>query len=180
MIRAFASGTGGIGLDPGPHDTKNVKNGTKNTLLAWRSSFIKASTGISSPKKINSVMGIQLLRWWVVKGSLVLSLEIRVWWLQYPYSGLIWDVPVSQRRNTIRTYNIHGMTNYIIPQRILEDAQNTHFPSGKVKKSHLFFSVNFYIPSRTLPFSIANIKCRCPNVLDHNNCWRNHWPTCHQ
>ena len=66
--------------------------------------------------------------------------------------------------------NIHGMTNYIIPQRILADAQNTHFSSGKVKKSHLFFSVNFYIPSRTLPFSIANIKCRCPNVLDHNNC----------
>ena len=66
--------------------------------------------------------------------------------------------------------NIHGMTVYIIPQKILADAQNTHFPSGKVKKSHLFFSVNFYIPSRTLPFSIANIECRCPNVLDHNNC----------
>ena len=72
MVRAFASGTGGIGLDPGPRDTKNVKNGTKK-----------------------------------------------------------------------RTYSIHGMTNYIIPQRILADAQNTHFPSGKVKKSHLFFSVNF-------------------------------------
>ena len=41
MIRAFASDTGGIGLDPGSRDTENVKNGTKNTLLAWRSSFIK-------------------------------------------------------------------------------------------------------------------------------------------
>ena len=40
MIRAFASGTGGIGLDPGPRDTKNVKMVPKNTLVAWRSSFI--------------------------------------------------------------------------------------------------------------------------------------------
>ena len=69
MIRAFASGTGGIGLDPGPRDTKNVKNGTKNTLLAWRSSFLKKALASLLPKKITSVMGIQSLRWWLVTGS---------------------------------------------------------------------------------------------------------------
>ena len=74
MIRAFASGTGGIGLDPGSRDTENVKNGTKNTLLAWRSSFIKQALASLLPK-ITSVMGIQLLRWWLVTGSVVLSLD---------------------------------------------------------------------------------------------------------
>ena len=69
MIRAFASGTGGIGLDPGPPDTKNVKKNLASLALIIH----KASTGISSPKKITSVMGIQLLRWWSVTGSLVLS-----------------------------------------------------------------------------------------------------------
>ena len=51
MIRALASCTGGIGLDPGPRDTKNVKNGTKNTLLAWRSSFIKQALASLLPKQ---------------------------------------------------------------------------------------------------------------------------------
>ena len=69
MIRAFASGTGGIGLDPGPRDTKN---GTKKYLASLALIIHKASTGISSPKKITSVMVIQLL-WWLVTGSLVLS-----------------------------------------------------------------------------------------------------------
>ena len=77
MIRTFASGTGGIGLDPGPRDTKkkNVKNGTKKYLASLALIIHKASTGISSPKKITSVMGIQLFRWWLVTGSLVLSLD---------------------------------------------------------------------------------------------------------
>ena len=69
MIRAFASGTGGIGLDPGPRDTKNVKNGTKKYLASLALIIHKSN----SPKKITSVMGIQLLRWWLVTGSLVLS-----------------------------------------------------------------------------------------------------------
>ena len=73
MIKAFASGKGGIGLDPGPRDTKNVKNGTKKYLASLALIIHKASTGISSPKKITSVMGVQLLRWWLVTGSLVLS-----------------------------------------------------------------------------------------------------------
>ena len=73
MIRAFASGMGGMGLDPGPRDAKNVKNGTKKYLASFALIIHKASTGISSPKKITSVMGIQLLRWWLVTGSLVLS-----------------------------------------------------------------------------------------------------------
>ena len=74
MIRAFASGKGGIGLDPGPRDTKNVKNGTKKYLASLALIIHKASTGISSPKKITSVMGVQLLRWCsLVTGSLVLS-----------------------------------------------------------------------------------------------------------
>ena len=75
MIRAFASGTGGIGLDPRPRATKNVKNGTKKYLASLALIIHKTSTGISSPKKITSVMGIQLLRWWLVTGSLVLSLD---------------------------------------------------------------------------------------------------------
>ena len=53
MIRAFASGTGGIGLDPGPRDTKNVKNGTQKYLASLALIIHKASTGISSPKKDN-------------------------------------------------------------------------------------------------------------------------------
>ena len=56
MIRAFASGTGGIGLDPGPRDTKNVKNGTQKYLASLALIIHKASTGISSPKKITSVI----------------------------------------------------------------------------------------------------------------------------
>ena len=51
MIRAFASGTGVIGLDPGTRDTKNVKNGTKKYLASLSLMILKASTGISSPQK---------------------------------------------------------------------------------------------------------------------------------
>ena len=75
MIRAFASGTGVIGLDPGTRDTKNVKNGTKKYLASLSLMILKASAGISSPKKNNFSDGNTIIEVVVGYGHLVLSID---------------------------------------------------------------------------------------------------------
>ena len=57
MVRVPTSGVGVCGFDPGPHHTKDIKNGTNGFLgSCLMFSIHKESTGFSSHKKITPMM----------------------------------------------------------------------------------------------------------------------------